>query len=64
MGFNLSYLFGEQELLERAMGELLQWVDEGKIQPSPITTYSLDEVAQAHRDIESGLTVGKLVLIP
>jgi NADPH:quinone reductase-like Zn-dependent oxidoreductase len=30
----------------------------------PVTTYSLQRVAEAHRDLESGRTVGKLVLVP
>ena len=29
-----------------------------------LTTYPLADVARAHRDIESGQTVGKLVLVP
>jgi NADPH:quinone reductase-like Zn-dependent oxidoreductase len=29
-----------------------------------VTTYPLAEVARAHADIESGKTIGKLVLVP
>jgi NADPH:quinone reductase-like Zn-dependent oxidoreductase len=29
-----------------------------------VTTYPMGQVAQAHRDLESGATIGKLVLVP
>jgi len=64
LGFNLSFLFDRSELLHEAMDQLLRWVEEGKIQPLAVHTYPFEKVAQAHRDLESGQTVGKLVLIP
>ena len=62
MGFNLSYLFDHGELLSDAIGRLLAWLDEGKLQPPPVTTYPFEDAAAAHRDLEAGHTVGKLVL--
>ncbi len=62
MAFNLSYLFEERQLLEEAMGRLLTLVREGKIRPPDTRAFTLDEVAEAHRAIESGTTTGKLVL--
>ena len=64
LAFNLSYLFDRKDILEEAMGEIMGWLAEGKITPPPATTYKLTNVADAHRDIESGNTVGKLVLVP
>ena len=46
------------------MNAISGWLEDGSIQPPPVTTYPLDKVADAHRDLESGTTVGKLVLIP
>ena len=63
LAFNLSYLFDRTDLLELFMSDLRRWLDEGSIQPPPITEYALDDVARAHADIESGMTVGKLVLV-
>jgi NADPH:quinone reductase-like Zn-dependent oxidoreductase len=60
--FNLSYLFARQDLLKEAMGRLLLWLAEGRLDPPPVTAYPFAEVARAHRDLESGRTVGKLVL--
>ena len=64
MAFNLSYLFEEKALLARAMGDLLGWVGDGGITAPPTTTFALDDVVDAHRALESGTTVGKLVLLP
>jgi NADPH:quinone reductase-like Zn-dependent oxidoreductase len=64
LAFNLSYLFEKREVLEEAMGRLLAWVDEGRIVAPPVTRFPLDRVADAHRALESGSTVGKLVLVP
>jgi NADPH:quinone reductase-like Zn-dependent oxidoreductase len=64
MAFNLSYLFDERETLAEAMGDLLGRAAAGTIAPVPVTTYPLDRVADAHRDLESGETTGKLILLP
>ncbi|MEJ7596393.1 MAG: zinc-binding dehydrogenase, partial [Kofleriaceae bacterium] len=64
LAFNLSYLFDRTELLVEAMTQIVAWVEAGKIAPPAVTTYPLADVARAHADIESGTTIGKLVLIP
>jgi NADPH:quinone reductase-like Zn-dependent oxidoreductase len=64
MAFNLSYLFDRLDVLGLAMGDLIQWLGDGSIRPPGTTTYALDDVADAHRAIESGKTTGKLVLLP
>jgi NADPH:quinone reductase-like Zn-dependent oxidoreductase len=62
IAFNLSYLFHRKDLLEAAMGELVAWVEEGKIQAPALIQYPCEKVADAHRALESGQTVGKLIL--
>lgn len=62
LAFNLSYLFAQADLFAEFMGQLLEWLEEGKIVPPPVTAYPFEDVAEAHRAIESGETVGKLVL--
>ncbi len=64
LAFNLSYLFERRDVLAESMGRLLAWVEEGRIIPPPVTRFPLDRVADAHRALESGSTVGKLVLVP
>lgn len=62
IAFNLSYLFHRADLLAEAMQELLIWVAEGKIKAPPVQAFAYDQVADAHRALESGTTVGKLIL--
>lgn len=64
LAFNLSYLFDRRDVLDEALGQIATWLAAGKVTPPPVTTYPLEEVARAHADIESGTTIGKLVLIP
>ncbi|HKW98095.1 MAG TPA: quinone oxidoreductase [Bryobacteraceae bacterium] len=52
-----------EELLWRA-GDVLQWVASGKLKLAIVRTYPLAEAAQAHRDLESRATAGKLLLAP
>jgi NADPH:quinone reductase-like Zn-dependent oxidoreductase len=62
IAFNLSYLFDRADLLEEAMRDLLMWVEAGKIVAPPVQSFAYDRVADAHRALESGQTVGKLIL--
>ena len=64
LAFNLSYLFDRTDLMQEGMRDLLGWIDARKIVAPPVTTYPLADVARAHADIESGKTIGKLVLVP
>jgi NADPH:quinone reductase-like Zn-dependent oxidoreductase len=64
LAFNLSTLFAEVELLGDAMERLLGWLEAGRLRPLPTTPCRFEDVAEAHRALESGRTVGKLVLIP
>jgi len=57
------YLLSREELLWRA-GDVLQWIEAGKLRLRIERTYPLGEAAAAHRDLESRATAGKLLLIP
>jgi synaptic vesicle membrane protein VAT-1 len=63
ISFNLSFLFNRRDLLEEGMQDMLGWIAEGKIQPPIIRTFPLPQAAEAHKAIESGKTVGKLILV-
>jgi NADPH:quinone reductase-like Zn-dependent oxidoreductase len=64
LAFNLSYLFDRRDLLEEGVSTLNEWIHRGRVRPLPVREYRLARVADAHRDLESGRTVGKLVLVP
>jgi NADPH2:quinone reductase len=57
------YCATREELLWRA-GDVLQWVATGKLKLAIDRTYPLAQAAQAHSDLESRATAGKLLLIP
>ncbi len=62
IAFNLSFLFNRMDLLKESMQDLLKWVEEGKIKAPPVQAFPFEKVADAHRALESGTTVGKLIL--
>src|SRR5262245_1069022 len=55
------YLLTRDELLWRA-GDVLRWLDEGKLKLRIDRTYPLADVASAHRDLEARRTAGKLLI--
>jgi NADPH:quinone reductase len=57
------HLLTREELLWRA-GDVLGWIETGKLKLRIERTYPLAEAAAAHRDLESRRTAGKLLLIP
>jgi len=62
--FNLSFLFDRRDLLGEAMVDLINWYKEGKIKAPTTKCYPLERVGDAHKELESGKTMGKLVLLP
>jgi NADPH2:quinone reductase len=57
------YTATREELLQRA-NEVLGWIAAGRLKLRIDRTYPLAEAAQAHRDLASRRTSGKLLLIP
>lgn len=62
LAFNLSYLMPKKELIRTSAEQIFRWIKEGKVQPPPIQTFPLEHAAEAQRALESGQTVGKIVL--
>lgn len=63
VGFNLSFLFDRVDLLQESMTQLQEWCSSGKIQPPKVTEFDFANVAEAHRLLESGQSIGKIVLV-
>jgi NADPH2:quinone reductase len=55
------YVANRAELLWRA-GDVLRWIDEGKLKVRIDKAYPLADAAEAHRALEGRKTMGKLVL--
>jgi NADPH:quinone reductase-like Zn-dependent oxidoreductase len=67
MGGRYRFIYGFMGDLPSKQGfpSLVKWVAEGKVAPKLTATYSLDQLADAHRASETGRTVGKIsVVIP
>ncbi|XP_068686681.1 synaptic vesicle membrane protein VAT-1 homolog [Montipora foliosa] len=62
MAFNLSFLFDRDDILKESMSQLLYWEKQGTLKVGKVTKYPLKLAGKAHRDLESGQTIGKLVL--
>jgi NADPH2:quinone reductase len=58
-----DYIRDRRSLLTRA-GATLDSLATGALQARVWRTYALDSAAQAHRDLESRATAGKLLLLP
>jgi NADPH2:quinone reductase len=58
-----SYIATRAELEHRA-GDILRWIAEGKLHLRLEHTYPLADAAQAHIDLASRKTTGKVLLIP
>jgi NADPH2:quinone reductase len=58
-----DYVITREELLNRA-GAVLGMIAAGKLKLRTEHTYKLQDAQQAHRDLESRKTTGKLLLIP
>jgi NADPH:quinone reductase len=58
-----AYVSSRDELLARG-GEVLEHVRDGRLRPHVHQRYRLEEATQAHIDLASGTTQGKLLIVP
>ena len=63
-GFNLSFFSEEHELVDAYMEQIVQWAAEGKLVVAKTTSFDLCDAPRAHLAIQSGQSVGKIVLRP
>ena len=52
------------ELLRSRSKQLFDWIEDGSLKVMIGNTYALADARQAHADMESRATTGKLLLIP
>ncbi|MEO1993897.1 MAG: NADPH:quinone oxidoreductase family protein [Planctomycetaceae bacterium] len=63
-GLAVGTVIEDEAVMREAMWQLGEWVREGHLKMQVGHVYPLSDAAQAHRDLESRRTSGKLVLIP
>ena len=42
--------------------QINSWVESGEVRPPKVSTFTLDEISEAHAPIQSGTSIGKIVL--
>lgn len=62
MGTHIGYLLADPPRLARVWGELMAFVAAHGVRPLVGATFSFDQMAEAHRLIESRQSVGKIVV--
>ncbi len=63
-GLAVGHVIENESLMREAMDQLVGWLQSGDLRSQIGRTYSLRDAVQAHQDLQSRSTHGKLVLIP
>ena len=61
MGFNLSFLAAEKEMMTVLFDQVHAWITSGELECPRVV--EMDEVGDAHALIQSGQTIGKIVVV-
>lgn len=62
MGFNVVFLTERMDLAAEGFDAMARWAEDGTLKKTPLTLFPIERAADAHRALESGTTVGKVVL--
>ena len=62
LGFNLSFFADEHELVRSYFEQIYVWVEEGKISVPACTVSDMKDIGRAHELLQTGTTVGKIVM--
>lgn len=62
LGFNIVFLTDRAELAKDGFDAIASWMESGQLKKPPVAEFPAERVADAHRALEAGDTVGKLVL--
>ena len=62
LGFNLSFFSGEGELVSKLFDQICEWLNDGCLRFPRVQTMDISEIAEAHTLIQSGSSIGKIVI--
>ena len=62
LGFNVVFLTDRADLAKEGFDAIAGWMRDGLLRKSPLLEFPVERAADAHRALEAGDTVGKLVL--
>lgn len=62
LAFNISFFADEADMMLGLFDQVCTWLEEGKLECPRVVEMGMTEIADAHDLIQSGTTVGKIVL--
>lgn len=62
LGFNLSFFADEAEVVSSLFDQVCKWLEEKKLRVPRVVEMEMDRIAEAHELIQSGKSVGKIVM--
>eukprot|EP00557_Chaetoceros_sp_GSL56_P002694 CAMPEP_0176498376 /NCGR_PEP_ID=MMETSP0200_2-20121128/12283_1 /TAXON_ID=947934 /ORGANISM="Chaetoceros sp., Strain GSL56" /LENGTH=467 /DNA_ID=CAMNT_0017896569 /DNA_START=32 /DNA_END=1435 /DNA_ORIENTATION=+ len=62
LGFNLSFFADEERLVGELFDHICSWLEDGLLTCPTIATFNMEDIGDAHRLIQSGSSVGKIVV--
>lgn len=62
MGFNLSFFADEEEVVNALFDQICDWLKDNMLRCPNVVVMNMLEVARAHEFIQSGTSIGKIVL--
>jgi NADPH:quinone reductase-like Zn-dependent oxidoreductase len=63
LGFNLSFFVKELEMMNMLYDQIISWLEQGKLICPRVVEMNMEEIARAHELIQSGTSVGKIVMM-
>ncbi len=64
IGMNMTHLWETPEMPRQWMRQIVAWYDEALLRPHIDKTFRFDEVVEAHKYVQEGGHVGKVILLP
>lgn len=62
LAFNLSFFAEEKQLVSSLLDQIVQWLMARQLRCPTITEMSMDDIASAHDYLQSGKSIGKIVI--
>ena len=62
LGFNLSFFVGEIELMSMFYDQISEWLSQGSLKVPTVVEMDMQDIGMAHDLIQSGKSVGKIVI--
>ena len=62
LGFNLSFFADEKEVVSKLFDQICDWLEDDLLKCPKVSTFDMDEIGNAHALIQSGRSIGKIVV--